>query len=108
MNGNLIICVSFIFVCGTERPQTLESLHWLPIRFRISFKTLLFVFKALNGLAPPYLTELLLPYMPSRPADQLLLMVPKARLKLRGDRTFSVAAPRLWNELPLHVRQASS
>lgn len=36
----------------------LFSLHWLPIRYRIDFKILLFVFKSLNGLAPPYLSDL--------------------------------------------------
>jgi len=41
-------------------------------------------------------------------ADSLLLTVPKTRLKLRGDRAFAAAAPKLWNELPLNVRQASS
>jgi len=89
----------------------LASLHWLPIHFRIHFKILLFTFKALNGLAPIYLSELLHPYTPSRSlrsADQLLLTVPKARLKLRGDRAFSVAAPKLWNALPLDIRQATS
>ena len=58
----------------------LASLHWLPIHFRIHFKILLFAFKALNGLAPLYLSELLHPYTPSRSlrsADQLLLTVPK-------------------------------
>ena len=66
----------------------LASLHWLHIHFRINIKILLFAFKALIGLAPPYLSELLHPYIPSRSlrsADQLLLTVPKARLKLRGD-----------------------
>ncbi len=37
----------------------LQSLHWLPICYRIDFKTLLIVFKALNGLAPKYLSNLL-------------------------------------------------
>lgn len=32
----------------------------------------------------------------------------KTRLKLRGDWALSVTAPKLWNELPLHMRQASS
>ncbi|XP_042341014.1 uncharacterized protein LOC121942011 [Plectropomus leopardus] len=89
----------------------LASLHWLPIHFRISFKILLFTFKSLNGLAPPYLSELLQPYTPLRSlrsADQLLLSVPKTKRKLRGDRAFAVAAPKLWNDLPLHIRQASS
>ncbi len=53
----------------------LASLHWLPVHFKIQFKILLFVFKSLNGLAPPYISELLHPYMPThslRSADQLL------------------------------------
>ncbi len=30
----------------------LQSLHWLPIKFRISYKILLLAYKALNDLAP--------------------------------------------------------
>ena len=89
----------------------LASLHWLPVHFRIHFKIILFAFKALNGLAPPYLSELLQPYIPSRSlrsADQLLLAIPQTRLKCRGERAFAVAAPKLWNALPLHIRQAPS
>uniref|UniRef100_A0A3P9MP71 Reverse transcriptase domain-containing protein n=1 Tax=Oryzias latipes TaxID=8090 RepID=A0A3P9MP71_ORYLA len=89
----------------------LASLHWLPVHFRVRFKILLFVFKSLNGLAPPYLSELLHLHSPSRSlrsADQLLLDVPRTRRKLRGDRAFAVAGPRLWNALPMQVRQARS
>ena len=32
----------------------LYELHWLPVRQRISFKILLFVFKAIHGIAPKY------------------------------------------------------
>ncbi len=39
-----------------------------------------------------------------RSNDQLLLMVPRSCQKCRGDRAFSVAAPRLWNTLPLSIR----
>ena len=39
-----------------------------------------------------------------RSTDQKLLAVPKSRLKTYGDRAFSVAAPKLWNELPLDLR----
>lgn len=89
----------------------LQSLHWLPVRFRIDFKILLFVFKCLNGLAPQYLSDLLVPYTPSRSlrsTGQALLLVSKTKRKLRGDRAFAVAAPRLWNELPLHIRLTES
>jgi len=37
----------------------LRALHWLPFRHRIIFKVLLLTFKALNNLAPDYLTLLL-------------------------------------------------
>lgn len=60
-------------------------------------------FKSLNVF--PHRTKL--SWSP-RSADQLLLRLPKTRLKLRGDRAFAVATPKLWNELPLHIRQASS
>ena len=78
----------------------LGARHWLPVCYRIDFKMILFVFKS----------DLLHQYSPSRSlrsADQLLLAVPKRRLTLRGDRAFASAAQKLWNELPLHVRQAS-
>ena len=75
----------------------LNSLHWLPVLHSIDFK-LLFVFKALNGLAPSYLSELLTVRNPGRALrsiNQLLLEVPRSKYKHWGDRAFSVAAPRL-------------
>ncbi|XP_060793313.1 uncharacterized protein LOC132896480 isoform X1 [Neoarius graeffei] len=44
----------------------LSTLHWLPIKFCIDYKVLLLTFKTLNGLAPQYLSELLLLYDPPR------------------------------------------
>lgn len=69
----------------------------------------LFVYKALNGVAPSYMTKLLTPYSTSRPlrlADLGLLTVSCTNFKLRGDRAFAVAAPRLWNSIPPSVRLA--
>ncbi len=45
----------------------LSSLLWLPIKNRIDFNILLITYKALNGLAPQYLSELLSHYNPPRP-----------------------------------------
>ncbi len=45
----------------------LSSLHWLPIKHCIQFKILLITFKALNGLATQYLSELLSHFIPTRP-----------------------------------------
>lgn len=75
----------------------LKSLHWLPVRQRIDFKILLFVFKSLHNLVPVYLSELVHPYTPSRSLrsyDQALLVIPRVRLKRRGERAFAVAGPR--------------
>ena len=46
----------------------LKNLHWLPIRQRIDFKILILTWKALNGTAPEYLTNLLIPYSKSHPS----------------------------------------
>ena len=37
----------------------LYELHWLPVKFRINFKLLLITFKALYGMAPNYISDLL-------------------------------------------------
>ncbi len=44
----------------------LTSLHWLPVKQRIEFKILVFVFKALHGLAPAYLSDLVRCHNPFR------------------------------------------
>ena len=89
----------------------LKSLHWLPVKARIHFKILLLMFKAVNGLAPHYLCEMIVGYVPVhalRSADKDLLVVPKARCKTLGDRAFSVAGPREWNRLPSFIKQIKS
>ena len=35
-----------------------KRLHWLPVKQRIVFKLLLITYKAVHGLAPPYICEL--------------------------------------------------
>lgn len=40
-----------------------------------------------------------------RSAHKLLPAVPKSKRKLTVDRSFSTAAPNIWNNLPLHIRQ---
>ncbi len=84
----------------------LMELHWLRVPQRIIFKILLFTFKCLHKLAPAYLQDLLTWRQPNglRSDNKLLLHVPKSRLVTYGDRAFSVAAPKLWNALPLSVK----
>lgn len=85
----------------------LRSLHWLPIRFRVEYKILLFVFKAINGLAPVYLADLVTVYQPPRTlrsSEQTYLVIPKFKYKKFGGRSFAVQGPKLWNALPTFLR----
>ena len=85
----------------------LQQLHWLPVKDRISFKLLLLTFKALHGLAPIYISELIKPYYSSRSLRSSTLnylSVPKSNTATYGDRCFSVAAPKLRNSLPSNFR----
>ena len=78
---------------------------------RIQYKALLLTYKVIHKLAPRYLEDLVRPYQQERnlrSANQHLLEVPSTRLKTFGDRAFSVYAPRLWNAMPIHVKQAPS
>ena len=74
------------------------DLHWLPVKFRIEFKILLIVFKIFRGLAPSYLSFLII----SKPAskynlrssnDSTLLSYPNIKSKATlGERAFVFAA----------------
>ena len=91
----------------TPSKPLLEQLHWLPVHQRIKFSTALMVFKGLNGLAPGYISELLVPYIPQRHLrydDKKLLTVPRYKNESCGKRSFSVGGPLLWNSLPQDIR----
>ncbi len=78
----------------------LSTLHWLPIKHHIDFKILLITYKALNGLAPQYLSELLLHYSPSRllrSQNSGNLIIPRISKSTAGGRSFAYLVPKLWN-----------
>ena len=82
-----------------------------PVRDRIIFKVLLISFKALHGQAPQYISELLHEYRPSRTLrsrSRNLLTVPRSYTVTYGDRSFSVAAAKLWNSIPDHIRRSET
>ena len=82
----------------------LIDLHWLPIKQRIEYKLLLLTFRR---VAASYIIDLLIRYELTRAlrsADAHLLEVPRCRLRTQGEKAFSGAAPRLWNNLPLAMR----
>ena len=85
----------------------LKELHWLPFPYRIHYKLILLVYKALNGAAPSYLSSILELQTSSRPRRSTHaghLVIPKFRTESYGRKRFSVAAPYLWNSLPESLR----
>lgn len=90
---------------------TLETLHWLPIHYRVQYKVLLYVFKALKQEAPLYLEELVNIYKPARSLrseNNTTLVTPIVRTKSYGERRFDKAAASLWNDLPNELRNVQS
>ena len=72
----------------------LRQLHWLPVHYRIIFKTLLIAFKAINGLGPGYLSCLVC----IRSQGDIIYVVRKASsladyMHLAGPIRHSVTAP---------------
>ena len=100
-------------ICGTPMRDhitpVLRELHWLPVTTRIEYKIILLTYKALHGLAPSYLSDLLVSYTQRRVlrprAISSKLVTPRCELKKYSRRSFSVAGPTLWNTLPdsLHM-----
>ena len=78
----------------------LKRFHWLPVKKRILFKILLFVHKGLLGNAPDSLSSMLIMGNSMRTRK----LVEKPCKGVMGERSFSVAGPKLWNLLPLDIR----
>jgi len=75
----------------------------------VYFKLTLLVFKSLRGETPSYLADDCQLIADSgrhrlRSADANALTVPRTNTR-QGDRSFSVAGPKLWNSLPATPRQ---
>ncbi len=95
----------------TDAEPLLTKLHWLPVAQRVTFKILLFVYKALHDQAPPYITELFSYYVPGRPLrssnDPSRLTIKRVKTTA-GENRFPITAAKHWNSLPQHIRGASS
>ena len=91
-----------------------KDLHWLPVKSPIIFKVLSIVHSAMHSDAcPSYIQELVTHYAPPRAlrsvTDGMLLSEPSThRCLAAGDNVFSVCSPRLWNDIPLSLRETQS
>ena len=93
--------------------ECLKELHWLPILQRIQFKLLTLVFRGLHGSLPEYLQELLVVRQFTRTTrlsscTAITLDPPKISRKTFAARSFGVAGPTLWNQLPEKIRLLDS
>ena len=90
----------------------LKELHWIPVAHRVDFKILVHTYKALHGQSPIYVKDMLKLYQPARNLRSVnnskQLVVPKSRTVRYGDRSFSSVAPRIWNALPVTIRDSKS
>ena len=93
--------------------QTLFELHWLPVHYRIHFKILVITFKAINGMIPSYLSNLISIRSSTVYSlcsnDTILLDRPKGVMRTTlGAHSFHAAAPAWWDSLPAELRQLKS
>ena len=103
---NSLVRIIYNLPSRSSTQQSLITLHWLPVHERIIYKVALFAYKCKNELAPTYLSDLIINYVPPRQlrsSDMNLLVQPRVNTAT-ANRGFSVAAPRIWNSLPMSVR----
>ena len=82
----------------------LKKLHWLDVRKRIVFKTILLVYKSITGSAPNYLQEL---FSFQAWGHAPVLNVPSVNSSY-GRRALSYMGPKLWNNLPKNLKQCTN
>ena len=99
----------------TPTTSSLIELHWLPIKARVEFKICLITYKALKFNQPSYIREMLTLSSPEfalglRSSDDPDHLYEPRALGERAfaSRSFSYIAPRLYNRLPVAIKQAES
>ena len=113
---SLTACRKFRLICRSRKlghvQPILQSLHWLPTRAWTQCKISALCFNVITGTRPPYLSELIHLYTPSRDlrssADTRFLKIPLSNSKACGQRSFSHVGPSTWNSLPYSFRHSDS
>ena len=91
----------------TDAKPLLRSLHWLPVKQRVTYKMATLTFKVLSSSTPAYLNDLIqlaVPVWPLLSSDAPLLSAIRTRTEF-ARRYFSVAAAHTWNSLPSDIIQ---
>ena len=72
--------------------DTIKKIHWLPIESRIQYKVLVLVHACVHNIVPPYLSNLLTSYVPSREmrsSGKQILHQPIPNMVTYGERSFA-------------------
>ena len=82
--------------------------HWLPVTARIQFVVAAWTFDCIRGTGPVYLKQVICPVSDLsrrslRSVGRGDLFVSRANTSI-GQRSFSIAAPMVWNALPPDIR----
>jgi len=89
----------------------IKTKHWLPVTHRIQYKLSLMMFLVHSHQCPDYMSNTVSMVSDDpgrrRSATSTDYHVPRTLTKL-GDRAFSIAGPKAWNNLPQSVRSADS
>ena len=90
---------------------SLIELHWLPVKARIIFKICVLTYQALNFERPRYLRDMLTSFQPNtgvslRHSDDPFRLEEPRSFSNTGTRAFERSAPKLFNNLPLGVKQS--
>lgn len=83
---------------------------WLSIDQLVKLRFLCLVHSVMTTGQPSYLRDLLketVGQRSTRSSSQSLLLIPRCRLKV-GGRSFSILAARMWNAVPLNIRNLKS
>ena len=87
-----------------RREPILRQLHWLPVRWRVEFKIASLVYQVLASKVPTYLADDI--HLASESSARSLRSSSGRKCSVTrvhscfGDRCFTAAGPRIWNNLP--------